>query len=400
MGTKFHINECENNMGNDYEHNSEQISLLSGLLEFYSSRAVAQASFVVAISIGLFTLLPTFVSEIRLLYKLILHVVYIILVGLAGYCLKRFRFYSKISDMIQYILREDKRLKEIIINNKNLKDIIQEGYEKEKERWMKRRINSVISYEKTYYSSMIVVCAFPSILYGEKLGTWLVHTFPLIQEQILPFIISVIVTPIVISIVSVYIWEIWKQPRLEIEILNEPVIQPFGATTRAFYHLRVHNKGRSPAYNCRIKMTFSEFNTKKQLFTVNGKWDRGPQPLLYAPVPKKILCDGTIVTEVGEFPHDFLIPFAESLDIFPKSPEGFCFLIKYDNEEECYAFSSWGYLKGNGHKVKEWMLGSGEYSLEVNLTYSDKKTVKQFHISNVEKLMNSVKISAMRNRAS
>ena len=192
---------------------------------------------------------------------------------------------------------------------------------------------------------------------------------------------------VIASLIVILIWEGYRQPKLAIEIPDkipgkEPAIQQLNQISRAFYHLRVVDRGKTPAYNCRITMRFKEVNTGKQLFEVNGKWDRGPQPLLYAPVPKRILPNGEIEIVRGEFPHDFLVPFAEVIDIHPKMPESFCVVIKYGNEEECYAFSSWSYLKGKGHKVNEWKLNIGKYIIEVELTYSGKKFHDKFLLIN------------------
>jgi len=164
-------------------------------------------------------------------------------------------------------------------------------------------------------------------------------------------------------------------------------------TSRAFYHLRVRNNGKTPAYSCRIMMRFVNRINGEPLFTVNGKWDRGPQPLLYAPVPRRILPDGTVETAIGEFPHDFLIPFAEVLDIHPKIPETFCILLKYENEDECYAFSSWSYLRGRGHRVDEWRLNAGEYIAEIELSYSGRRILEKFLLRNHSRNADGAEIS-------
>lgn len=185
--------------------------------------------------------------------------------------------------------------------------------------------------------------------------------------DIVSTLLGSVIGSVLASLIAIFIWERYRQPKLVIEIPDkipgkEPAIQRLNQISRAFYHLRVVNNGKTPAYNCRITMRFEDINTKKQLFMVNGKWDRGPQPLLYAPVPTQILPDGKIETVIGEFPHDFLIPFAEVIDIHPNIPESFCIVVKYENEEECYGFSSWSYLKGKGHRVNDWKLDIGKNS--------------------------------------
>ncbi len=145
-------------------------------------------------------------------------------------------------------------------------------------------------------------------------------------------LVGSVIGGVVASIIAIVIWEWYRQPNLVIEIPNkisgtEPAIQP--QFPRAFYHLRAANKGKTPAYNCRITMKFKDVNTEKQLFTVNGKWDRGPQPLLYMPFPKQVLPNGEIKGNIEEVAHDFLVPFAEVIDIYPNTSESFCIVVKY-----------------------------------------------------------------------
>ncbi|GAG63601.1 unnamed protein product, partial [marine sediment metagenome] len=99
-------------------------------------------------------------------------------------------------------------------------------------------------------------------------------------------------------------------------------------------------------------------------------------------------------TTMAETRQDFLIPFAEVLDIHPRMPpEPFGILVKYEGEEECYAFSAWGYILGQGHKVEDWKLGIGKHVVEVELIYSGKGIVKKkFLIVNQDTQANSVEI--------
>jgi hypothetical protein len=190
-----------------------------------------------------------------------------------------------------------------------------------------------------------------------------------------------IVGGVLASLIAIFLWERCRRPRLVVEIPErilgeEPAVQPLDQTSRAFYHLTVKNRGKSPAYSCRMMLRFFDSPSGKELFVVHGKWDRGPQPLIYTPVPIRVLPNGTVKTKIGETRQDFLIPFAEVIDVHPGMPESFCVLVKYEGEQECYAFGAWSYIKGDGLKVDE-KLGMGEYILQVELMYSGKRSKRE-----------------------
>jgi hypothetical protein len=202
------------------------------------------------------------------------------------------------------------------------------------------------------------------------------------------------------SILAILIWERYREPRVAIAITErvpdkEPAIQClYDQIYRAFYHLTVTNTGKSPAYSCSIRVKFTDLKSKNQLFALSGKWDRGPQPLICTPVPTKVLPDGRILTTQVETRQDFLIPFAETIDVHPGAQETFCIIVKYDGEEECYAFGSWSYIKGNGYKVDDWKLGAGKYMAEIVLTYCGKKRFeKKLTLVNYSTRMDGVEIT-------
>jgi len=219
-----------------------------------------------------------------------------------------------------------------------------------------------------------------------------------------------IVGGLLASLIAIIVWDKFKQPSLIIEIPtgNEPNIQtlPDGKTKRAFYHLLVRNTGRSPAYYCKIFMCFFDEKGGKLVIgdVVNGKWDRGPEPIIESPVLIKVNQDGSVASQLMETRQSFLVPFAEVLDIYNNVPgEGFCPLIKYDNEAECYAFSSWSYLKGQapGHKVPEWKLNQGKYLLEVELVFAGKRSHRErFLIENETTKADGIKLQKIKGSAS
>jgi hypothetical protein len=209
-----------------------------------------------------------------------------------------------------------------------------------------------------------------------------------------------IVGGVLASLIGILIWDQYKKPKLKIEIPEktpgkEPSPQP--EFSRAFYHLKVRNEGKSPAYSCRVIMRFFDEGRKTQLFApVNGKWDRGPEPLIFSPVPVEVLPDGKLKIETRETRQNFVIPFAETIDIHPRMPsEGFGVVVKYENEKECWPFSSWSYILGHGHRVHEWRLDGGKYVVEIELLYSGKGSVKRkFLLINEGTTINSVEIKS------
>lgn len=208
---------------------------------------------------------------------------------------------------------------------------------------------------------------------------------------------------LIASIAAIIIWEKHRQPKLTIELPREgPAIQTLpDGTKRAFYKLLVKNIGKSPAYYCKIFMRFYDEKGLHQVIseTVNGKWDRGPEPVIEMPSPNVSISGQPAMMEVRQ---SFLVPFAEVLDIHHNVPaEGFCPVIKYDNEPECYAFSAWGYLRGQapGHKVPEWKIGFGRIMLEVELVFSGKRWQKQrFLLENESTAADGIKISKPKKR--
>lgn len=207
---------------------------------------------------------------------------------------------------------------------------------------------------------------------------------------------------LIASLIAILIWEKYRQPKLTIELPKEgPAIQTLAdGTRRGFYKLLVKNIGKSPAYYCKVSMRFFDEQGIEPVITdvISGKWDRGPEPIIYIPVPI-ISSSGESEIHTVEARQSFLIPFAEVLDIHHNVPaEAFCPLMKYEGEQECYAFSALGYLIGQapGHKVPEWKIGFGKNIFEIELIFSGKKSYKQrFLLENESTAVDGIKISKL-----
>ena len=258
-------------------------------------------------------------------------------------------------------------------------------------------------HERVTIALLLIFIAFIVLLY--------LNVVPQLQAtriymlQTFPFLIAVL-TGILISLSSQIIWSLLIKPSLSIDVIpktagNEPSVHETEKWKRAYYHLRVKNSGSSPAFNCRIRINFRDLCGAEE-FEISGKWDRGSQPLVYQWVPTKLKEDGAIESKYTETPNDFLIPFSESIDLYPSDPETFGFIVKYDNDPDCYGFSAWGYLRfGLGHRIPEWKLHRGQHLAKITLTYSSgstgRKFSKEFKVENLGTESDSVVISDVEN---
>ncbi len=194
-------------------------------------------------------------------------------------------------------------------------------------------------HERVTIAILFIVVAFIALLYLN-----VVPQLQAIRNYMLQSFLIAVPIGILISLSSQIIWSLLIRPSLSIDVISkfiggEPYIHETKEWKRAYYHLRVNNSGRSPAFNCRIRINFHNLANAEE-FEISGKWDRGSEPLVYQWVPTKLLKDGTIETKYTEVPNDFLIPFSESIDFYPSDPESFGFIVKYDGNPDCYGFST------------------------------------------------------------
>ncbi len=219
-----------------------------------------------------------------------------------------------------------------------------------------------------------------------------------------PFLIELgaaLLGGVVASLIAIVVWELSRRPRLALELVErasgvEPTIQTLRDDgERGFYHLRVRNVGKSPAYHCLLRIRFLEPHSHNELFRVNGKWDSGPEPYVLLPLPTRLTDEGEFEYEEREARQPFLVPFSEVMDIQPGDAQTFAILVKYDGDEDCFAFSSWGYILGNGHRVKDWTLAPGTYVAEVTVSYSGRRSItQQFTIVNRSKRIGGVEVTS------
>jgi len=184
-----------------------------------------------------------------------------------------------------------------------------------------------------------------------------------------------------VSLAFSYLQYRYLRPNLSIDLVQrsakEPTIHP--RNRMAFYHLVVVNKGRTTAFDSEIQFSFKDASGK-QLFSLKGKWDRGPEPL--GPIRKDYM------SEI--WPS--LIPFGEHVNIKQGIPESFCLVVK-DNEEPCYAFSGESYLYN--YKNPKWKLSLGDFILEVEIKSGNAKRLSKFLLKNNGSTVQDITISRL-----
>lgn len=98
----------------------------------------------------------------------------------------------------------------------------------------------------------------------------------------------------------------------------------------------VYNDGRSTAENCYLKIIYRNHALEPMLTLTPGKWDANPEPVTFNPVnPNNPFFDLTFLHLIGR------------VSIRANSSETFCFLIKYEGDNNCYGFNADNYRPGN-----------------------------------------------------
>ncbi len=134
-----------------------------------------------------------------------------------------------------------------------------------------------------------------------------------------------------------------------------------------FYPLIVENNGKTTAYETETYISFKSHGGKK-LFSLNGKWAGGPQPL--GPLQKS--------GRARVWPA--LKPLSERTSLKEGDSERFCLVIK-DSEPYCYAFNadSYGFKK---YKNPQWRLPKGKFIAEVEVRADNAKKLSKFLVEN------------------
>ncbi len=182
-----------------------------------------------------------------------------------------------------------------------------------------------------------------------------------------------------------FIYDRLRAPKLSAMIPEgDPSIQRLPRARRGFYHVMIVNKNveskgrrifwRHPSYHTKIRMKFMD-KKRRGLFELNGRWDGSPEPL--AP--------GITGGRVVQLPNISLVPISETIEISPgRAGEGFCLVMKYEGEDECWGFSNWSYIRGWrwGLRDPNTKLGIGKYIIDVHITASNAEKSFRFILKN------------------
>jgi len=152
-----------------------------------------------------------------------------------------------------------------------------------------------------------------------------------------------------------------RTPRLKISSVKHSSPEGVGLDgrpgRRVFYRISVRNERRfwmvNSVQRARITMIFlaREGAPPREVLRIPAKWDFTPQPI--AP---------------GSYSPDLrLFPETELLDINPRLDESFCLCMKFEGEDDVYAFNAHSYFFPGLYRNPDFRLGKGEYLVRVIL---------------------------------
>lgn len=185
--------------------------------------------------------------------------------------------------------------------------------------------------------------------------------FGVIIGSILGFLSTIGVTLII---------EWLRTPKLKLKILDKEVVQYNKHTdikNKAEYiRLQVENKRlkngfewlyRNPALNTKGKVTFYDYNTKKQISEVMPiRWTASRQPIPMSGICGKnkiLIQDFNIFSDLDN--RDIYVGDFEPIDV----------IAWFDNEKYCYGFNNESYF--HGYRNNKYKLSAGVYTLKVKI---------------------------------
>ena len=178
------------------------------------------------------------------------------------------------------------------------------------------------------------------------------------------------------AIVYALLTYIWNKPTLRLA-REESIVDE--NDDRHFYHIRVKNKGRSTAYNCKVDIEFREQKTSSQRSIIirNAKWAENPEPVfpqIFSPHP-------LATPRIVKVPHDSLLRYTWYMNIPSRSEKSFALLLKYRGESGCYAFNGQNYtIINNDLKVQSRLMDRGEYIAKIIVTADNAKIEGSYYI--------------------
>lgn len=190
----------------------------------------------------------------------------------------------------------------------------------------------------------------------------------------------------VLSFLATIVVEYQKKPKLQFAIENKPLVRrhPVGApvTDSTFLRIVVTNKpmpkllrwfARSAAYQCTGDIQFHDPDDGAPLLlrAIPVRWAASDEPFSYQAV------SGGKVAEVFD-PAKYNAGFRR--DCFPGTPELVDVAARFDNDDDCYGWSTESYVKG--WRNPEFKLSKGRYLAKVTIRFSGEPVSGVFKLEN------------------
>jgi len=165
--------------------------------------------------------------------------------------------------------------------------------------------------------------------------------------------------------------------------------QHIGRSSR-FIHLKVINKewprwwqrffyGLRSAHSCKAKLDFIDPITKSTIFSIQGRWNSTPEPLIPITSPNVGIFDPARAMH------------GEIETILPNEEKEITIALKFEGDDEFFGFNNWSYLFSNWRNPK-WVIEKASVLLKITLWWDSGRMEKCFVISNEQKTINSFHI--------
>lgn len=179
------------------------------------------------------------------------------------------------------------------------------------------------------------------------------------MDDILKLISQILAVPAVTSVVASAVWNLVRKPRLDVEVSRDNPRVSSNKGLYGLYSVNVVNRGRlfiptSTAYECTARIMFKDVSGKELVRVDTGKWVRGLEPITLHLLRTKVL----------KIPYEALVPSAQYVNIRCGVPEPLLLLVKFEGDEDVYAFSPLSYIEG--FRSEEFKVGGiGRYLCEI-----------------------------------
>jgi hypothetical protein len=193
-----------------------------------------------------------------------------------------------------------------------------------------------------------------------------------------------------LAILTTIVIESVRKPKLELKIAK-----PFGMTysqeapaQNAYWlQLVLINKpllwlwrwmSRSAALQCHGTIQFCDINGNPIYPKMTIRWSTSPQPLAIG---------GTIEEGRDHYKRLFIFDpdrfvLEQRKDIYPGELESLDVAVRFDDDDECYAWSNENYFSEPMWRNENWIIPQGRYLAKVTITSSGEKCERLFRLMN------------------